>query len=68
MHSITFHSVFIHKHDYGRITGRWQSSPPDIDREFGLGNDPLAFERIFKMHYECFQYIINWLVGENNPM
>ena len=66
MHSIPFLSMFLHKYDHRRITWRWQSSPPDIDREFGLGNDPLAFERIFKMHYECFQYIVNWLVGENN--
>ena len=38
-----------------------------MGRKLGLDSDPMEFDRIFKMSFECFQHIANWVVDEGNP-
>ena len=59
--------MFIDKNDRRRETWRWQDAPPDMGRKLGLDRDPMEFDRIFKMSFECFQHIVNWVVDEGNP-
>ena len=59
--------LFINKNDRRRETWRWQDAPPDMDRKLGLDRDPMEFDRTFKMSFECFQHIVNWMVDEGNP-
>ena len=59
--------MFIDKNDRRRETCRWQDAPPDMGRKLGLDRDPMEFDRIFKMSFECFQHIANWMVDKGNP-
>ena len=59
--------MFVDKNDRRRETWRWQDAPPDMGRKLGLDRDPMEFDRIFKMPFECFQHIVNWVVDEGNP-
>ena len=59
--------MFVDKNDRRRETWRWQDAPPDMGRKLGLDRDPMEFDRIFKMSFECFQHIVNWMVDEGNP-
>lgn len=59
--------MFIDKNDRRRETWRWQDAPPDMGRKLGLDCDSMEFDRIFKMSFECFQHIVNWVVDEGNP-
>ena len=59
--------MFVDKNDRRRETWRWQDAPPDMGRKLGLDRDPMEFDRIFKMSFECFQHIVNWVVDEGNP-
>ena len=59
--------MFVDKNDRRRETWRWQDAPPDMGRKLGLDRDPMEFDRIFKMSFECFQHIVNWMVDDGNP-
>ena len=66
-HVIPFLSMFVDKNDRRRETWRWQDAPPDMGRKLGLDRDPMEYDRIFKMSFECFQHIVNWMVDKGNP-
>ena len=38
-----------------------------MGRKLSLDRDPMEFDRTFKMSFECFQHIVNWMVDESNP-
>ena len=38
-----------------------------MGRKLGLDRDPMELDRLFKMSFECFQHIVNWMVDEGNP-
>ena len=59
--------MFIDKNDRRRETWRLQDATLDMGRKLGLDRDPMEFDRILKMPFECFQHIINWMVDEGNP-
>ena len=38
-----------------------------MGRKLGLDRDPMEFDRLFRMSFEWFQHIVNWMVDEGNP-
>ena len=59
--------MFIDKNDRRRETWILQDATLDMGCKLGLDRDPMEFNRILKMPFECFQHIINWMVDEGNP-
>ena len=56
----------MYKWDHRRSCWRYKDSVPDLADKFPRDVNPYQFADVFKMTYECFLVLVDWLV--ENPI
>ena len=56
----------MYKWDHRRSCWRYKDSVPDLADKFPRDVNPYQFADVFKMTYECFLVLVDWLVEKPN--
>lgn len=59
-------STTMYKWDHHRCCWRYKDSVPDLADKFPRDVNPYQFADVFKMTYDCFLVLVDWLVEKPN--